>query len=301
VPDMVVEEVRLRRSTLIVPAFRRSMIEKAISTDADTLQLDLEDAVGYTDDAKRTAREVLVRARAELDFGDHEVSIRVNRIDSPWFSADLEACMAAHPDAVALPKVSGPEDVATLDARLTSLGAPPSLRIWPGIETARGVMFCRDIAQASRRIDTLRFGFADYTNSMHGELTESLEDLIYPLTKVLATARVFGLFATAPAVAFNDIRRLDLVRNQATTLRRLGYDGASVIHPTHLGEIHAVFTPSAEEIDWALRQEDALARARAAGSGVAMLEGHLIETLHVSMATRTLAIARKLGLVPDGN
>ncbi|MEA2683722.1 MAG: citrate lyase subunit beta / citryl-CoA lyase [Chloroflexota bacterium] len=293
------ESVHMQRSTLVVPSFRRSMIEKAIGTDVDCLQLDFEDAVASTDEAKTEARRTVLTARRELDFGDHLVSIRVNSIDSRWLDADLEACIEARPHAVALPKVATAEDVASLDERLTNLGAPPELRIWPGIETVSGVVNCDQIAQSSPRIETLRFGFADYTNTMHGQLTETFDHLYYPLTKVLAAARMHGLFATAPTVVFGDIRRLDLVRNQALQLRLLGYDGATVIHPSHIAEIHAVFTPTPDEIDWALKQERALALAHQEGTGVVMLDGHLVENLHISMAQRTLAIARKLGLAAE--
>lgn len=291
------EETNLHRSTLVVPGFRRSMIEKAIATDADALQLDLEDAVADTDEAKAQARQTVLRARRELDFGDHQISIRVNSIGSPWFEADLEACIEADPHAVAVPKVSGAQDIERLEERLAALGAPPALRIWPGVETVSAVMRCEDIAQASSRIETLRFGFADYTNTMHGQLTESFDHLFYPLTKVLAAARMSGLYATAATIVFGDMKRLDLVRNQAIQLRRLGYDGATVIHPSHIAVVHSVFTPTAQDIDWALKQERALSLAQLEGSGVVMVEGHLVENLHISMAQRTLAIARRLGLV----
>jgi citrate lyase subunit beta/citryl-CoA lyase len=130
---------------------------------------------------------------------------------------------------------------------------------------------------------------------MHGQFADDNSHLIYPLSKVLAVARWLGLMATAAAVVFSDIRRVDLVRQNAVLLRRLGYDGATVIHPSHLAEVNGVFTPTADEIEWALRQEEILTKAGA--DAVVVVDGQLVEMVHLKLARRTLAIARKLGLV----
>jgi len=116
------------------------------------------------------------------------------------------------------------------------------------------------------------------------------------LTQVLSVARDRGLYATAAAVVFSDIRRLDLVRQQAQLLRRLGYDGATVIHPSHVGEVNDVFSPTPAEIERALHQEALLA-----GSAAALIDGELVEMVTLKLARRTLALARKLGLIQGAN
>jgi citrate lyase subunit beta/citryl-CoA lyase len=273
------------------------MVEKSTTLPTDVIMFDLEDAVPYTDEAKRVGRATVVSALERFQFGPREVIVRLNALGSPWFEADLEAVVAVRPHAVVPPKVTTAEDMAAVSAALDAAGAPPELRIWAGIETAGAVLRCEEIAAASPRIELLRFGFGDYTVTMHGQFADTNEHLLYPLSHVLAVARDRGLGATTTAVVFSDIRRLDLVRESALFARKLGYDGCTVIHPSHLDVVNEVFAPTPEEIQWALQQEDLLAAE--SGNAVAVVEGHLIEQVHLKLARRTLAIARELGLVGD--
>jgi citrate lyase subunit beta/citryl-CoA lyase len=288
-------EIHLRRTTLVVPANKPSMIAKAAGTDADVLMLDMEDAVAYTEDDKRGAQEAILAARQTVDFRDKEVIIRVNALGSPWIEGDIQAALEFQPRAIVPPKLTGPDDIRSIERHLTAFGASNDLHLWAGLETVSAVMRSDEIAQASPRIEVLRFGFGDYIESMQGQFTDSLEILVFPLTKVLATARMLGIMATGPAVVFGDIKRLDLVRSMSLFMRQLGYDGATVVHPTHIAEANAVFTPSQEEIDWALQQEKALADAH--GKAAIVIDGRLVEMVNIKLARRTLGIARKLGLV----
>jgi citrate lyase subunit beta/citryl-CoA lyase len=294
---MVDNEMPVRRSVLIVPANKLRMIEKAIGTEADVLMLDMEDAVAYTPAAKTEAQEVISETGRTVDFGTKEVIIRVNVLDSPWFERDLAAAIAARPRAIVPAKITSAAELREFDRRLMALGAPSDLRLWPGLETVHAVMRSQSIALASARIEVLRFGFGDYTATMQGQFPDTIDHLVFPLTKVLATARMYGLQATGPAVVFGDLKRLDLVRAMAVFLRRLGYDGAMIIHPSHIAEVHAAFTPSTEEIEWALRQTQAMRDAEA--QAVVVVDGHVVEEVHLKLAGRTLAVARKLGLIPE--
>jgi citrate lyase subunit beta/citryl-CoA lyase len=269
------------------------MVEKSTTLPTDVVMLDMEDAVVYTDAAKQEARETVVAALAELDFGARTVIVRMNPLGSPWFEADVEAVVQALPHAVIPAKTESAADLASVAAALEAAGAPPALRIWPGIETVGAVLRCAEIAAANPRIDHLRFGIGDYTVTMHGQFADTNDHLIYPLTHVLAVARDRGLEASASSVVFSDIRRLDLVRRSGVLIRKLGYDGATVVHPSHLPVINELFTPTRDEIDWALRQQELLA----GDDAVAVVDGELIEQVHVKLARRTLDIARELGLV----
>jgi citrate lyase subunit beta / citryl-CoA lyase len=289
----------IRRSNLVVPANNLRMIQKAVGTEADVIMLDMEDAVAYTPETKAEAQHVIVEARQTLDFGQKELIVRVNSLESPWFERDLAAAIAANPRGIVPAKIKSAADLREIDRRLAALGAPSELRLWVGLETVHAVMRSDEIALASPRVEVLRFGFGDYTATMQGQLPDTIGHLVFPLTKVLATARMFGFQATGPAVVFGDLKRLDLVRAQAAFLRLLGFDGATIIHPSHIAEVHAAFTPSAEEIDLALRQQQALHDA--GGEGVVVLDGHVIEEVHMKLATRTLAVARKLGLLPSSS
>ncbi len=285
-------EIWIRRSTLVVPADRGRMVEKSATIPTDVVMLDMEDAVVYTDHAKGEARATVLAAMRSIDFSGKEVIVRVNQVGSPWFREDVETVVAAGPHAVVPAKITNAQDLMLVDAALTAAGAGPSLKIWPGIETVGAVLRCREIAAASERVELLRFGIGDYTVTMHGQFSDGNEHLLVPLTQVLSIARDAGLFATAATVVFSDIHRLDFVRQQAVLLRRLGYDGATVVHPSHVGEVNEVFTPTAAEIEWALHQEDLLA-----GSAAVLVDDRLVEMVTLKLAQRTLAIARKLGLI----
>jgi citrate lyase subunit beta/citryl-CoA lyase len=277
------------------------MIEKAATLDADAIMLDWEDAVAYSASSKQQARDLTIESLAGLDFGSRQVVVRINPPGTPWFDADLEAISRARPSprAVLATKVKTGDDVAATSAALDAAGVPPDVRIWATIDTASALLRCAEIANASSRVELLRFGFGDYTVSMHGQFAEGDEYIayVYPLTHVLAVARDLGHFATAAAVVFSDIHRLDLIRDQAQFLRRLGYDGATVIHPSHLQVVNEVFTPSTEEISNALRYEQVLSAGDDAA--VAMIDGHLVEQVHLEQARRTLRIAQVLGLISD--
>jgi citrate lyase beta subunit len=282
---------------MIVPANRRRMIEKAITSDADVLILDMEDAVVYSDDAKAEARRTVVEARKELDFKDKEVVIRANPVGSRWFDDDLKATIEARPHAMLTAKTLGVDDLRALDHRLMELGAPSDLRFWLGIETPSAMLHCEEIALASSRVEVLQFGLGDYTVGMQGQFTEDLDHLIFPLSKVLATARSLGLAASAATVVFSDLKRSDLVRNMALFLRKLGYEGATIVHPDHAPVVNEVFSPTTDEIKLALRQEEALKGAD--GEAALVLDGQLIEAVTIKIGQRTLAIARKLNQVSD--
>jgi citrate lyase subunit beta / citryl-CoA lyase len=291
------DDVHLRRSTLVVPADRPHMIEKAIASAADVLMLDMEDAVVYTGQAKMLAQQTVVEAMRSLDFGGKEVIVRVNELGSPWFDADMEACLQACPDAIVPAKTRTEDDLRAVDRRMDELGMPGDQRLWVGIETASAVLRCWQIGDASRRVELLRFGLGDYTVTMRGQFSDDNQHLLVPLTLVLATARSLGLEATAAAVVFSDFRNSGLVRQQAALLRKLGYDGATVIHPDHVEPVNDVFTPSGEEVAWALRQVAALDES---GDAALVVDGQLVEMVSVKLARRTLAIAARLGLSADG-
>jgi citrate lyase subunit beta/citryl-CoA lyase len=268
------------------------MVEKSATIPTDVVMLDMEDAVVYTDQAKATARATVLAAMRSVDFSRKEVIIRINPVGSRWFDEDIETVVAAQPHAVVPAKLRTAEDLRAVDAAITAAGSGPGLRIWPGIETVGAVLRCREIAVASQRVELLRFGIGDYTVTMHGQFSDGNEHLLVPLTQVLSIARDADLYATAATVVFSDIRRLDLVRHQALLLRKLGYDGATVIHPSHVGEVNEVFTPTADEIQWALDQERILD-----GSAAVVVDKRLVEMVTLKLAQRTLAVARKLGLV----
>jgi len=289
--------IRARRSALIVP-IRQRTVEKAPTTQADVLMLDLDDGVPYTDAAKAEARDLVVHALSTIDFAGKEVIVRINSTETPWWHDDIKAVAKLPARAIVPPKVNSQEEMRMIDRALMESDAG-DLRLWPMIETTAAVVNCEDIATSSARVETLLFGVGDYTVTAFGEFWDNdLHHLAYPLGKVLAIARAYGLSAMAPAVVFEDLKRVDLVRAQALMLRRMGYDGCEVMYPGHIEAVNEVFTPSEAAIKWASEIGLAIQEAHERGQSAVVVDGKLMEIVNLKLAERTLAIARSLGLFP---
>jgi len=282
---------------LLVPASSDRMIEKAAASDADVIMLDLDDAVVYEDSSKSGARQTMAEALRNLDFRGKEVTVRVNAIDTPWWQDDIRACADAGVKIIMPPKADTAEDLLTVTRFIDSLPNGDALRMWPMIETTGAVIHCEDIAARVPRLTGMCFGIGDYTVSVGAHFVDSPDRVVYPLSKLVCVARYHGLVPMAPAVAFSNMGRDSIVEEWGLFLKRLGYEGALVVHPRHVPLINNIFSPSREEIDAALEMREAIAEARAANRAAVIIGGKLIEKVNIDIAERTLAIAEKLGLI----
>jgi citrate lyase subunit beta/citryl-CoA lyase len=278
---------RPRRSLLFMPGSNPRALEKARSLPADGLIIDLEDAVAA--DAKEEARTIVAAALAAGGYGGREVVLRVNPLDTPWGHADLAAAATLPIDAVLLPKVESADRVRVTVSLLDALGAPEKLAVWCMIETPLGILEAPQIAAASPRLAVLVLGTSDLTKDLHAVATRDRLPLITALGLTMLAARAHGL-------AILDGVHLDLSDEEGFALvcrqgRELGFDGKTLIHPTQIGPANAAFAPSAAEIEWSRRIIAAHAAAAATGKGVALVEGKLIESLHVENARRLLGLA----------
>lgn len=286
-----------RRCMLLVPASNPRMIEKAAKSDADVIMLDLDDAVVYEDDSKRRARETLVVCMQTIDFRDKEVVVRINATDTPWWQDDIRACVKAGIGVIMPPKAQTTADLVVVTDFLDRLGDAERMHMWPMIETVGAVINCEDIARNVPRLSGLCFGIGDYTVSVGAHFVDSPDRVLYPLSKMVCVARYHGLVPLAPAVAFSNMGHDPIIDEWGTFLKRLGYEGALVVHPRHVPIINAIFSPSREEIDAALEMREAIAKARADNRAALVIGGKLIEKVNIDVAMRTLAIAARLGLV----
>jgi citrate lyase subunit beta/citryl-CoA lyase len=260
--------------------------------------LDLDDGVPYTDAAKSEARDLVVHALNTMDFTGKEVIVRVNSTETPWWQDDIKAVAKLPARAIVPPKVNSKEEMRMIDRALLEAGAG-DLRLWPMIETTAAVVNCEEIATSSGRVETLLFGVGDYTVTAFGEFWDNdLNHLAYPLGRVLTIARAYGLSAMAPAVVFDDLKRVDLIRAQALMLRRMGYDGCEVMYPGHIDTVNEVFTPSEAAIKWAIEIGRAILEAHERGQSAVVVDGKLMEIVNLKLAERTLSIARSLGIIP---
>ncbi len=289
--------LRPRRSVLFMPGSNARALEKAQSLAADGLIFDLEDAVAPN--AKRSARDSVARALAAGNYGRRELMLRVNALTTEWGHADLVAAASMPIDAVLLPKVESADAVRQAQTVLVEGGAPEHLAIWCMIETPRGVLRCEDIASAGARVAGLVMGTADLTKDLQARHTRDRLPLMTAFGHCLLVARAFGL-------AILDGVHLDLADDEGFLAacrhgRDLGFDGKTLIHPKTIAAANAIFAPSSEEVTWARRIIAAHAEAAAAGKGIVVVDGKLIESLHVQSAQQTVALAEAIASLDHGS
>ncbi|AWU93255.1 HpcH/HpaI aldolase/citrate lyase family protein [Azospirillum ramasamyi] len=283
--------VRPRRSVLYMPGSNARALEKGRSLPADGLILDLEDAVAP--DAKATARDTIAQALATGGYGGRELIVRVNGLNTPWGYDDLRMAAASGADAVLLPKVESADAVRQAEAVLRSAGAPAGQTIWCMMETPLGILNVKEIAGASPAVGALVLGTSDLAKDLHAAHTAQRLPMITSLGLCLLAARAYGL-------AVLDGVHLDLNDDEGFAAscrqgRELGFDGKTLIHPKTIAACNAAFAPDADEIAQAHRIIAAHAEAAAAGKGVVLVDGKLVESLHVENARRLVALAEAIG------
>lgn len=291
---------RLRRSVLFVPGGHPRRIEKAPSTGADALVLDLEDSVAP--DEKDRARELVAAALRDGRVGDAEAAVRVNAPDTPHFAADLEAAVGAGAHAIMLPKAQDAEVLARVSARIDALesqrGSGVSVRLLALVETPAGVVRSASLGDAARRVDALCFGHADFAREMGLAEAEASGGVIFHARCALAiAARAAGV--SAIDCVFLDVRDERAFRADAACGLRLGFEGKLCIHPTQVRIANEVYTPTAERVDYARRVVEGWDKALADGSGVFSLDGRMIDAPLVALERRVLERARRAGALPE--
>jgi citrate lyase subunit beta/citryl-CoA lyase len=284
--------VRPRRSVLYMPGSNPRALEKGQSLPADALILDLEDAVAP--DAKPQGRAKITKAlAAKMAYGRRELIVRVNSLDTPWGHDDLTAMAAVEADAILLPKVESADAVRRTCAVLDAAGAPADLPLWCMMETPRGILHAEEIADHPR-VGCLVMGTSDLTKDLHALHTGMRLPMLPALGLCLLAARAAG-------VAIVDGVHLDLNDEAGFAAscqqgRELGFDGKTLIHPKQIEAANAAFGPSADAVAQARRIIAAFEEAHAAGKGVVVVDGKLVENLHVAEAQRLVTLAEAIGV-----
>jgi len=273
--------MRPRRSVLFMPGSNARALEKARTLPADALILDLEDAVAP--EAKAEARGGVLAAVRAGGYGRREVIVRVNGPGTPWGADDLTAVARAGVDAVLLPKVESAETVAAAAA-----AAGPTPAIWCMLETPRGILNAPSIA-AAPGVAALVMGTSDLGKDLHARPTRDRLPLLTSLELCVLAARAAGI--TALDGVHLDLDDEDAFAAACRQAADLGFDGKTLIHPRQIATANQVFAPAESDVDWARRVIAAHADAVARGRGVVVLDGRLIEHLHVDDARRVLALA----------
>lgn len=286
-------DARPYRSTLYMPGSNLRALEKAKILPADALIFDLEDAV--SPDQKDIAREQVAAAAKEAltgAYGARQIMIRSNALDTDWGEADLRAAAAAEPDAILLPKVNNAKDIHNAIAILEDVGLAQKTSIWAMMETPLSILHAEEIAAASPRMGGLVLGTSDLIKDIHGQHTTTRLPVIASLNLCILAARAYQLQVL-------DGVYLDLENEHGYTASceqglELGFDGKTLIHPKQIEMANKTFSPSAAELAFASRIIEAHADAQAAGKGIVLVDGKLIENLHVEDAHRVICLSEKI-------
>jgi citrate lyase subunit beta/citryl-CoA lyase len=279
-------QLRPRRSILYMPGANARALDKARSLAADGLILDMEDAV--SPDAKDVARQQIVDNVSQGGYGSRELIIRVNGLSTAWGKDDVAAVANIGAGAILFPKIESPEEIHAAVEALDQAGAPTDLPIWIMAETPRGILNIHSIASASPRLTAIVMGTSDLAKEMRVRHTPDRIGFITALSLCVMAARANSLDILDGV--YLDLNNEEGFRAACEQGRDMGFDGKTLIHPKQLAVANEVFAPSEKEIVNAREIIAAWEQAKAEGKGVAVVNGKLVENLHVEEARRALAV-----------
>ncbi len=290
---MSARTIRPRRSFLYMPGSNTRALEKGKTLAADGLILDLEDAVAP--DQKKQARQNICDAIKSGGYGMRELLIRVNSFQTRWGHNDIVAVATSGAHGIILPKVESADIIRITENILKENGAPDDLAIWCMIETPFGVLHAEALAQASPRVGGFIMGTSDLAKDVYAAHTKERLPMLYSLSRCLLVARAYG-------IAILDGVHLDLsddegFKHSCEQGLDLGFDGKTLIHPKTIDAANEVFGPTAEDVAWSTRIIGEFEEAQKQGKGVVVVEGKLVENLHVEDAKRTVALAEAITLM----
>ncbi len=283
---------RPRRSCLYMPGANTRALEKAKTIPADTLIFDLEDAVAP--DAKSEAREAVCAAAKDGGYGNREIIIRINGLDTDWGLDDIKAAVEAGPDGILAPKVIDAGDIDRLNDAMSRAGAPADMGLWVMIEMPKAILNILEIAECAGR--TRLTGFVMGTNDLAKEYrsvaTQDRLAFQHAFGQTLAAARAYSLLAIDGV--FNNFKYPHGLRRECEQGRVLGFDGKTLIHPAQVDITNEVFAPDEADVAQANAIIEAFAAPENAGKGVIKVNGKMTELLHLEEAQRTVDIANAI-------
>ncbi len=280
---------RPRRSVLYMPGANTRALEKAKSLPADSLILDLEDAVAP--DAKAQAREN-IRAALVTGFGHREAVVRINGLNTQWGLDDLRAFADTKADAILLPKVESASQIREVASLLKQFNPASTMKIWAMIETPLAIFKLPEIASSHPMLEALVLGTSDLVKDLHARHTPNRVESQTALSLSVLAARAHQLCVLDGVHLSLDDE--DGLRQSCIQGRDMGFDGKTLIHPSQIAFANQIFGPSPEEIDEARQRITAYEAAISSGAGIAVLNGKLVEELHIQDAKRILALANAI-------
>ena len=284
---------------LFVPGNNPGMIRDAHIYGSDSIMFDLEDSVAITE--KDTARFLVYKALTTLNYGKKELVVRINDLSSGIGIMDLEAIVRARPDVIRLPKTETAQDVIDCEREIERIereaGIPVgSTGMMAAIESAIGVLNAKEIAFSSKRLIGIALGAEDYVTDLKTTRSPEGVELMFARGMIVNAAKAAGIMALD--TVYSDVNNEEGFLAEATLIRKMGFDGKSIINPRQVAPLHAMFTPSERDLKKAMAIMDAIAEANARGSGVASLNGKMIDKPVVARAQYLLELYERSKAMP---
>ncbi|POH15293.1 citrate (pro-3S)-lyase subunit beta [Fructilactobacillus sanfranciscensis] len=298
---MTFKKDRLRRTMMFVPGSNAGMLKDAGIYGADSIMFDLEDSVSLAE--KDSARNLVYEALTTVDYGDAELVVRTNGLDTDFFEADVKAMVKAGIDVIRIPKTENAGMVKEMEdlviAAEKQFGIPVGqTHLMAAIESAEGVLNVPEIAKASDRMIGVALSAEDYTTDLQTHRYPDGKELEFARNMIINAARAAGIAAFD--TVYTDVDNTQGLINETEYIHELGYDGKSVINPRQIPVINKVFAPTKAQIENAKNVITAIENARLAGSGVIAMGGQMVDRPVALRAERVMKLAKASGLVDKG-
>lgn len=288
---------RLRRTMMFVPGNNPAMMSDAFIYGPDSIMLDLEDSVTMAE--KDAARLLVHNALKTIDYGNTEMVVRVNPLNTPYGKKDVEAVVKAGVDVIRMPKTETAEEVQELEAEIEKvekeLGCLGRTQIMAAIESTKGIINAYAIATASKRMMGIALGAEDYCANLKTQRTPSGDELLLARETIVVAARAAGIYALD--TVYSNLNDMETFRKEVELIKSLGFDGKSIINPRQIEIINEVFTPTEKEIEKAKTIVVAIKEAAAKGSGVIAVNGKMVDKPVVTRAEHTIELALAAGVI----
>lgn len=289
--------MRLRRTMMFVPGNNPGMMQDAFIYGPDSIMLDLEDSVTIAE--KDAARLLVFNALKTIDYGDTEMVVRINPLNTPYGKKDIEAVVTAGVDVIRMPKTETAEEVVEVEREIerieTKLNCLGRTKIMAAIESALGVVNAYAIATASKRMMGIALGAEDYCANLKTQRTPEGNELLLARQTIVVAARAAGIDALD--TVYSNLNDMDAFRREVELIKTLGFDGKSIINPRQIQIVNEVFAPKEKDIQKAQTIIAAIKEAEAKGSGVVSVNGKMVDKPVVIRAQRTIELAIASGIL----
>jgi len=290
---------RLRRTMMFVPGNNPGMMADAHIYVPDSIMLDLEDSVTMAE--KDAARLLVYQALKTVDYGNTEMVVRINPLNTPYGKKDIEAVVKAGVDVIRMPKTETAEEVVEVEREIErverELGCVGRTKIMAAIESTLGIVNAYAIATASPRMMGIALGAEDYCANLKAQRTPGGDELRLARETIVVAARAAGIDALD--TVYSNLNDMETFRQEVEYIKTLGFDGKSIINPRQIEVINEVFAPKEKEITKARAIIAAIKEAEAKGSGVIALNGKMIDRPVVIRAQRTINLAIASGILKE--